>query len=449
MDKSILNKINILYVEDEEEVRTLTSNVLLKFVNSVVIACHGKEGLEIFEKYNGKGSSLEDFDLIVTDINMPKMDGLEMLEEIYKIDHNTPAIVTTAHNDADFLKHAINLRVRGYVSKPLNLHDLIDTILLAVESTFLKNKLLDANKNLESQIEEKTLELRSILDSQENMILVMDKDRLSIVNKTLLDFIGVETIEEYKEKYPSICNMFIQDDNYFHSIDDSTWIEDISVLDSINSMVKIKNKKDEERIFQVNIKTFFYNTMHYVVSFTDITELKQYTYELKYQATHDNLTKLFNRQKLNDDFSKEILREERYKHGLSLIMLDIDDFKQINDTYGHDVGDVVLKNISNIILKSTRKTDIASRWGGEEFMILLPETTLENSMTIAETLRANVENYNCDKVNENITISLGVAVFQNGVDSKDTIVKNVDLALYEAKNSGKNRVVKYDKKMCN
>jgi len=449
MDKSILNKINILYVEDEDEVRTLTSNVLSKFVNSVVLACHGKEGLEIFEKYNGEGSSLDDFDLIVTDINMPKMDGLEMLEEIYKIDHNIPAIVTTAHNDADFLKHAINLRVRGYVSKPLNLHDLIDTILLAVESTFLKKKLLEANKNLESQIEEKTLELRSILDSQENMILVMDKDRLSSVNKTLLDFIGVATIEEYKEKYPSICDMFAQNDNYFHATDDSTWIEDISALDSINRMVKIKNYKNEKRIFQVNIKEFFYNTTHYVVSFTDITELKQYTYELKYQATHDNLTKLYNRQKLNDDFNKEILREERYKHGLSLIMLDIDDFKQINDTYGHDVGDVVLKDISNIILKSTRKTDIASRWGGEEFMILLPETSLDNGMTIAQTLRKNVESFNFNGVEGSITISLGVAVFKNGIDCRDTIVKNVDLALYKAKECGKNQVIKFDKMVCN
>ncbi|MEA3554184.1 MAG: diguanylate cyclase [Campylobacterota bacterium] len=449
MDKSILKKINILYVEDEEEVRTLTSNVLSKFVNSVVLACHGKEGLEIFEKHNSEGSSLDHFDLIVTDINMPKMDGLEMLEEIYKIDHNIPAIVTTAHNDADFLKHAINLRVRGYVSKPLNLHDLIDTILLAVESAFLKNKLIEANKNLESQIEEKTIELRSILDSQENMILVVDKDKLSSVNKTLLDFIGVDTIEEYKEKYPSISNMFLEGKNYFHSQDDSSWIEDISALDSIGRIVKIKNKKDEKRIFQVNIKTFFYNTTHYVVSFTDITELKQYTYELKYQATHDNLTKLYNRQKLNDDFNKEILREERYKHGLSLIMLDIDNFKQINDTYGHDVGDIVLKDISNIILKSIRKTDIASRWGGEEFMILLPETSLENSMTIAETLRLNVEKHQFVKVEGNITISLGVTVFQNGVDCKDTIVKNVDLALYEAKNGGKNKVVKYERKISN
>lgn len=449
MDKSILKKINILYVEDEEEVRSLTSNVLSKFVNSIVLACHGQEGLEIFEKYNGENSTLEKFDLIITDINMPKMDGLEMLEEIYKIDHSIPAIVTTAHNDADFLKHAINLRVRGYVSKPLNLHDLIETMLLAVESTFLKNELIEANKNLESQVEEKTIELRSILDSQENLILVMDDNKLSSVNKTLLDFVGVSSIEEYKEKYSTICSMFCINENNYHSDDVSTWIDEISKLDDIHKIVRIKNKDNEERIFQVNIKTFFYNTKHYVVSFTDITELKQYTYELKYQATHDNLTKLYNRQKLNDDFNKEILREERYKHGLSLIMLDIDNFKQINDTYGHDVGDVVLKDISALILKSIRKTDIASRWGGEEFMILLPETSLDNSITIAQTLRKNVENFNFNGVEESVTISLGVAVFKNGIDCRDTIVKNVDLALYKAKECGKNQVIKYDNMVCN
>ncbi|MEA3498512.1 MAG: GGDEF domain-containing protein, partial [Campylobacterota bacterium] len=116
------------------------------------------------------------------------------------------------------------------------------------------------------------------------------------------------------------------------------------------------------------------------------------------------------------------------------------------DTYGHDVGDIVLKEISNIILKSTRKTDIASRWGGEEFMILLPETTLSNSMTIAETLRANVEKCSFENVPKTITISLGVTTFRNGEDTRDTIVKNVDLALYEAKNSGKNKVVEYIKK---
>ena len=441
MDKSILKKINILYVEDEEEVRTLTSNVLSKFVKNVVLACNGQEGLNLFKEYNGDESTLEDFDLVITDINMPKMDGLEMIEEIYKVDHSIPTIVTTAHNDADFLKHAINLRVRGYVSKPLNLHDLIDTILTAVESTFLKNELIQVNKNLESQIKEKTVELRSILDSQENMILVMDEDELSIANKTLLSFVGIESVEEFKTKHTCICDLFIKNKNYFYTSDDGHWIEEISKLDDIDKVVRMKDLRGEDKIFQVNIKTFFYETIHYVVSFTDITELKQYTYKLQYQATHDNLTKLYNRQKLNDDFTKEILREERYHHGLSLIMLDIDNFKSINDTYGHDVGDDVLRSISDILIKSVRQTDIPSRWGGEEFMVLLPDTSSPDN--VAELIRSNIEKFEFKMVPKPITVSVGTAVFRDGVDTKDSIIKNVDIALYQAKNSGKNKVIKY------
>ena len=446
LDKSILKKINILYVEDENEVRELTSKVLSQLMGSVIEACNGKEGLELFEKHHSEDTSLKPFDLIVTDINMPKMDGLEMLEYISNIDDSIPSIVTTAHNDADFLKKAINQRVRGYVSKPLNLHDLIDTIVLAVEPKFLKDKLVDANKNLESQIEEKTLELRSILDSQENMIIVINENQLSSVNKTFLDFVGFDTMEEFKDKYESVSQLFIKDDKYFFS-DNFIWIERISELEDINKVIKMKNTKNEEKIFQVSIKTFFYITVHHVVSFTDITQLKKYTYELQYQATHDNLTKLFNRQKLNDEFDKEILREQRYNHGLSLVMFDIDNFKSVNDTYGHDVGDVVLKDISKTLLESIRITDIASRWGGEEFMVLLPDTSLENAINVAQIIRRNIENYKFEGVPHSITVSIGVAVFQNKIDSKDSVVKNVDLALYQAKRNGKNQVVQYTNEM--
>jgi len=321
---------------------------------------------------------------------------------------------------------------------------LIDAILLSVESTFLKKELLKVNKNLELKVEEKTIELRSILDSQENMILVMDQDKLSSANKTLLDFFGLEVVDDFYKKYHYVSESFIDSNNYFYPMEHKNWIEDINKLDDIKKVVSIKNIKGDDRIFQVNIKTFFFNTTHFVVSFTDITDLKQYTYKLKYQATHDNLTKLFNRQKLNEEFDKEILREERYGHGLSLIMLDIDDFKKINDTYGHDKGDVVLIEISNIILKSIRKTDIAARWGGEEFMVLLPETNLNNSLTIAESIRSNIESFIFSELTKNVTVSIGVASFQNDTYDKDSIIKYVDIALYNAKNDGKNRVVAYE-----
>ena len=444
MDKNFLKNINILYVEDEDDVRNLTSSILSKFLKNVVHAANGKEGLELFEKYNNTPDSEFTIDLIVTDINMPKMNGLEMIREIHNIDYMIPTVITTAHSDADFLKEAIKLRVRGYVTKPLKIDDLIDTIRIAAEPKYLKDQLEILNKQLSIEVEEKTLELRSILDSQENMILVFNEYNVSSANKTFLEFFKLQTIEEFITNNKPINSFFIKKDDYFYSIEED-WISEIMKLEDMKRVVLIKNTLDEEKIFRVDIKTFFYETKHYVVSFTDITELKEYTYELQYRASHDSLTKLFNRQKLNEELTKEILRENRYQHNLSILMFDIDDFKNINDTYGHDVGDIVLIDLANIVKKTIRATDYAARWGGEEFMVLLPETSIDETSRIANELRENVEKYQPKDISLPITISIGVAEFIANENTKDDFIKNVDIALYQAKRAGKNRVIKYEK----
>ena len=444
MNKSFLKDINILYVEDEDEVRELTSSFLSKFVNTLISASDGQEGLDIFKKhYNDE--NLETIDLVVTDINMPKLNGLEMLAEISKIDHLIPSIVTTAHDDSSFLKEAINQRVRGYVSKPLNMHSLIDSILVVSEPKYLKDRLEKLNKELELKVEKKTYELKSILDAQDNLILVINDDGSFEVNQTLLDFFCYKTTEDFSLKHNCISELFIPQSNYFILKNDGVWFEEIMKLEDNKRVVLMKNTKNEEIIFRVNIKSFMYNTKHTVISFTDITDLKHYTYELQYKATHDNLTKLLNRHKLNDELEKEITRENRYMHGLSLLMLDIDNFKQVNDTYGHDLGDIVLKDISQIIQSTIRSTDYAARWGGEEFIVLLPETLLNEASQIAELIRKNIENYKNDILNKPTTVSVGVTQFKVNEDTFDTLIKNVDLVMYEAKQTGKNKVVKYEK----
>ena len=446
MKNEILKKVNILYVEDEDEVRTLTTSILKSLVHNLVEAANGLEGLELFKKHNSQENGNDDikpFDLIITDINMPKMDGLKMLKEIHEIDPYIPSIITTAHNDADFLRESINQKVRGYVNKPLNLKDLIENIIIAVEPKFLKDELVTANKNLEAQVEEKTLELRSIIDSQENMILVLDSGNVTNINKTFLDFLGVDNLEEFKANLDCICELFIGDFDCDCS-KKGDWIEYFERLDDIKRIVRMKDTSDMERIFQVNIKPFVYNTKHYVISFTDITELKKYTNKLKFQATHDNLTKLFNRQKLNDELNNEIARAKRYGNPFSLIMFDIDDFKLINDTYGHDVGDIVLKEIANLLNTSTRQTDIVSRWGGEEFMILCPETTIDKCEQLAQSIRKRIAAHSFTNVDKSVTISVGVTQFNKDND-KDSTIKEADIALYDAKTNGKDQVVKYEK----
>jgi len=117
----------------------------------------------------------------------------------------------------------------------------------------------------------------------------------------------------------------------------------------------------------------------------------------------------------------------------------------VNDKYGHDVGDVVLIDLANIVKSTIRVTDYAARWGGEEFMVLLPGTSIDETSRIANELRVNVENYQPEDIKLPITISIGVAEFMPNENTKDDFIKNVDVALYQAKRTGKNKVVKYEK----
>lgn len=445
MNNEILKKVNILYVEDEDEVRNLTTSILKSLVGNLVEACNGVEGLEIFKKHNlEKAEGTKPFDLVVTDINMPKMDGLSMLKEIHAVESDMPSIITTAHNDADFLKESIKQKVRGYVNKPLNLKDLIENIVIAVEPKFLKDELIQVNKTLESQVKEKTLELRSIIDSQQNLIVVIDDKKITNINKTFLEFVGVETIEHFEGKVSCICKLFLGEFNCQNENEEETWLDVFEKLPDIKRVVQMADIEGNERTFQVNVKPFIYNTKHYVVSFTDITELKNYTNKLKFQATHDNLTKLYNRQKLNDELNQEIVRFKRYGRAFSLIMFDIDDFKVINDTFGHDVGDEVLIDIAKIVKEHTRQTDIVSRWGGEEFMILSPETNIDNCEAVAQNIRKQIQSYQFKNVNKTITISVGITQFDETLD-KDEVIKQADIALYKAKQNGKDQVVRYEK----
>jgi len=442
MDKIFLNNITVLYVEDEDDLRKLTTKILEKFVKKVLTATNGLEGLELFKEDHSNGSTI---DLVIADIDMPKMDGLTMLEEILAVEHSIPSIITTAYSDADFLKKAINCKVRGYVTKPLKTDTFIDTVATVAEPIYLKKQLEELNQQLLDKVEEKTKELRSILDFQENMILVIDDHKLSSANKRFLEFFGIASVEELAIR-GSICDYFVEGENYFIPEDKENWINEIMLLEDSKRLVKMISISEDEKVFRLDIRTFLHNVKHYVVSFTDITQFQAHTDELQYQANHDHLTKLYNRQKFNEEFNKEILRENRYQHRLVMIMLDIDDFKVINDTYGHDVGDVVLQKIAEVIKKTIRITDIVCRWGGEEFMVLLPETRLKDAKSIAEQVRQNVSDIKFSEFEESVTISLGVAKFIVDEDTDETLLKKVDLALYDAKRSGKNKVVVYGKK---
>jgi diguanylate cyclase (GGDEF)-like protein len=167
----------------------------------------------------------------------------------------------------------------------------------------------------------------------------------------------------------------------------------------------------------------------------ELNELKD---NYKKLATTDSLTSMHNRYSIMNIISSEINRSNRYKVPLSIIMYDIDFFKNVNDNYGHDVGDSVLSSLSKLVMSDARDIDIFGRYGGEEFLIILPNTTLENAKEYAERLRKKVEKYSFELVGK-ITISMGVVEIEDN-ENIDKIFKRVDDLLYVSKNNGRNTI---------
>ena len=161
--------------------------------------------------------------------------------------------------------------------------------------------------------------------------------------------------------------------------------------------------------------------------------------ELHYRAQHDALTDLPNRRSFEEALAREAQRAQRYSHTFALIMLDIDHFKTINDTYGHELGDRILEEVSTLARQRLREADLLARWGGEEFMALLPETDEAGTRELANDLRQEVANEDFPGVGQ-LTISLGVAEYRPYEALKE-VTKRVDDALYAAKEGGRNRVV--------
>jgi diguanylate cyclase len=167
--------------------------------------------------------------------------------------------------------------------------------------------------------------------------------------------------------------------------------------------------------------------------------------EERNKAYNDALTKIPNRMAFDERISHEYQRWQRYNNKLTLCLVDIDKFKNVNDTYGHKAGDIVLRTVAEKCASKVRKSDFFCRYGGEEFALILPETDLSAAITVAETLRESVEHCSFQYGDNNvpITISCGLAEFK-GKDNLDTIFKRADKALYKAKDSGRNRCISED-----
>ncbi|ABZ78306.1 diguanylate cyclase [Shewanella halifaxensis HAW-EB4] len=283
--------------------------------------------------------------------------------------------------------------------------------------------------------------LRAALDHVQSFVYIKNcKLEYVYANKHTLDLFGC-TAE----------NLNLADDSNFFSPDIVPILRavDLRVLsgESTREEVIVDDGHPEKRIY-LNVKTPVYcdSDPECIIGIlgisTDITFAKLLEEKALKLAKTDVLTGLANRLELDSVLSYEIERLKRFQHPLSIIMLDLDHFKTVNDNYGHLLGDKCLINIAKMMKNNFRLIDTVGRWGGEEFLIICPETDFNGAIKLAEKFRRLIEEHIFPEV-KRITGSLGVTSFIEG-DTHETLVNRADKALYKAKKAGRNRVEAFE-----
>ena len=199
-------------------------------------------------------------------------------------------------------------------------------------------------------------------------------------------------------------------------------------------VINVTNKRDNTHFTEVDIEM--------LKAVTDQAAVAINKAQLQEVAITDFLTGLYIRRYFMSRLQDELIRSERYDKAFSIAMVDIDKFKNVNDTYGHSAGDQALKATGKFFQKNLRQTDVIARYGGEEFVIFFPETNKEVAYVLAERLRKGFSQIKLDKL-PGLTISLGISSYPEDGKDIETLIKNADTAMYAAKQNGRNKVVKF------
>ena len=299
---------------------------------------------------------------------------------------------------------------------------------------------ITSEKIIQKKLQEFYLNLEKLIETQDNIVILTDGKEIKFANHKFFDFLGFENIEIFKEHHKCICEFFEEDDRFFHlkkiNIDDN-WAIKITELEESKRIVSIIGKDLKQYIFSINVNKFDEDSM--IISFTDITQTIFENIYLEEKILHDKLTNAYNREYFDKNYRKFIYESLENNTKLALAILDIDYFKNVNDTYGHDIGDDVLIKFVQTIQNNLRKDDILVRWGGEEFVLILQLDSQKDLEKKLEHLRKAIEMESFPKIN-NITCSIGASIYQDSEDISKTI-KRADEALYEAKAAGRNRVL--------
>ncbi len=414
---------------------------------------------------------------VLLDIFMPKVSGIDILKKIKTIDTQIPVIMMTGY--ADDAKRIESLRNGAYalLSKPFhNLEEVYHNVNNAmshyreilrtkelsaeVEKRYKREKMnlleLDFLKNLQHMIGEAedpaivlknayTL-LKNFLNFEYFAVLLLRDDEIDIQvypnlekEREFLEYIASTLLKsipysEKKEQNKIILQGKVEKVPFSVDMKQEALIHELSTPNKVYGYAGLFRKfsfNAEEELISNRFCSHIALTLEKIRLFDKIKML----------SIRDGLTGIFNHAYIVGELEQEIERVKRYNAAFSVVLIDIDNFKRVNDSYGHLAGDAVLRQIAQVMLSNLRTIDIVGRYGGEEFLIILPETDLERAVAVSERLRLAVASegflYNNGIIPS--TISLGIATYRDGKGAQD-LIKIADDNLYKAKTGGKNRV---------
>jgi two-component system, cell cycle response regulator len=439
--------ITVLVVDDAPENIALLSRILKMTGYHILVADNGEQALDITRAMFP--------DIILLDINMPGMDGFEICAKL-KEDERTreiPIIFISASDNVEDKTKAIRSGGVDYILKPFDYEEVQARVETHLVLRNLRVQLEQANQALAARVEELT-------DSRER--LAERERRLSAFVSALpnISFI-LDDEGRYLEVIANETSLLFARPNELIGRLTEDMLppqEGAKIMDAIGQTIqtgkihvieyKLPVLSGSERWFEGRIALMEKNEhgkSKVVLMASDITERVQLYQEVQRLANLDGLTGCFNRRHFMEKATIEIQRAMRYTHPISFLMMDIDHFKNFNDQYGHQIGDQLLCHLVDLCQKQIRNEDFLGRYGGEEFVILMPETASKGALIASERLRAEIEKMKINTADGklSITVSMGLATLKRGFDNThtlDTLVKSADKALYAAKAAGRNCV---------
>ncbi len=458
----MIDKHRILIIDDDANLRKTLSDILRAKGYEALSVKDGTEGLSVPKKVS--------VNLVLIDLQLPDISGLEVLERI-KADHpSIEAIILTGHATLDSAIEATNRGAFSYLQKPYEIDQLMLHIRRAIEKQATEEKVIRHSIKLEKI----NLELKSLYEVSQAISRSIDMDKLFTEILHTLTGMDIFKVEHKGGIFIVYGGMMKLVSHLGHSDAFLNLHKDMKVGDCLcglaaktGKIVISRNSFEDDRhsirypemsshghiIVPLKAKNIIVGVMYlYLPADKDIDEDRvklllsignqigiaiensMLYEETKLLSLRDPLTGLANRRLMHIIFEKNLAEARRFKKPFSVIMLDIDDFKIYNDTKGHAAGDKLLSELATLISNEIRKVDLAVRYGGEEFLLLLHETDAKGALMVAEKIRTAVA------AKLEVTISLGVSTYQFGSEEKDEIINKADRALYQAKQKGKNRV---------